>query len=222
MSFNIRLGLGQDDPKGDIYRMKWGINLPAVIAAIRAEAPDIVALQEVAGISQISEIAQALGMNYAFEWHPNGSTRKPWWGVGILTNFPIITSRGVEISSGKGNARSVVIATVDTGSAIIDVVSVHKDKDLKDGISIQNLMTAVSNRKHPTLLIGDFNITPNDHRLDVIKENFLDTAIQIQTKSARETTKRGTFYSSKRRIDYVFAETQYFNIIDASLSQGKH
>ena len=52
MSYNIRLGLGQEDPKGDIYRMPWGRNLDAGIAAIRAGNADIIGLQEVAGVPQ--------------------------------------------------------------------------------------------------------------------------------------------------------------------------
>ncbi len=64
MSYNIRLGLGQEDNKGDIYRMPWGRNLDAVIAAIRAGNADIIGLQEVAGAPKARKIADALNMNF--------------------------------------------------------------------------------------------------------------------------------------------------------------
>jgi len=68
MSYNICLGLGQEDNKGDIYRMPWGRNLDAVIAAIRAGNADIIGLQEVAGVPKARKIADALNMNFVFEW----------------------------------------------------------------------------------------------------------------------------------------------------------
>lgn len=222
MSFNIRLGLGQDDPEGKIHLMKWGRNLSAVIEAIRAESPDIVGLQEVAGITQLKAIAQALDMNYAFEWHKTSSSRMPWWGVGILSKFPITASRGAEISSGPGNTRSILITTVATGSGEIAAVSIHKDKDLKDGVSVLKILDETANEKKPVLLIGDFNITPNDPRLDPVGIKYIDTAIAVRTEGAKEALKRGTFYSAKKRIDYVFAEKQYFTVVDAYLGAKKH
>ena len=113
MSFNIRLGLGQAEPFGNIYRMSWGRELGGVIEAIRSVDPDIVGLQEVAGASQIKKIAKALNMNYAFELHDTGSSREPWWGVGILSKYKILSSKGLQISSGRGNTKHIVIASVD-------------------------------------------------------------------------------------------------------------
>ena len=222
MSFNIRLGLGQEDPEGKIHRMAWGRNLTAVIEAIRAESPDIVGLQEVAGITQLQMIAHALDMNYAFEWHQTSSSRLPWWGVGILSKFPITTTRGTEISTGPGNTRSILVTTIDTGAGEIAAVSVHKDKDLKDGVSVLKILDETATEKKPILLIGDFNITPNDQRLAPVTKKFIDTASVIKTDRAKEVLKRGTFYPAKKRIDYVFAEKQYFTVLDAYLGANEH
>ena len=222
MSFNIRLGLGIEDPSGKIYQMSWGRELGGVINAIRSMDPDIVGLQEVAGVNQIRKLAQAVNMNYAFEWHQTGSSRKPWWGVGILSKYEIRSSRGVQISSGRGNTKHVVIATVDAGGQDITFVSVHKDKDLFDGNSITRILNEVVGRTEPIVLIGDFNITPQDSRLDVIRERYVDTATAVDTERAKEAVKRGTFYWSGRRIDYVFADKASFEVLDSGLVLKKH
>ena len=222
MSFNIRLGLGQADPRGSIYHMNWGRELDGVIEAIRSVDPDIVGLQEVAGIDQMVKIAKALNMNYAFEWHDTGSNREPWWGVGILSKFKILSSKGVQISSGTGNKKHIVIATVDAGDRDLMFVSVHKDKDLYDGSSITNILANVENAKMPVVLIGDFNITPGDGRLDPITERFLDTAEAVNTENTKWVHGLGTFDRSGKRIDYVFAEKAHFKVIDAGLAPAEH
>lgn len=222
MSFNIRLGLGQADPRGSIYHMNWGRELDGVIEAIRSVDPDIVGLQEVAGIDQITKMAKALNMNYAFEWHDTGTNRDPWWGVGILSKFKILSSKGVQISSGAGNTKHIVIATVDAGDRSLMFISVHKDKDLYDGSSITNILANVKNTKIPVVLIGDFNIIPVDRRLDPITERFLDTAEAVNTENTKWVHELGTFKRSGRRIDYVFAEKEHFKVIDAGLVPEVH
>lgn len=218
MSFNIRLGLGQEDPKGKIYHMPWGRNLDSVIAAIRAGNADIVGLQEVAGVPQARKIAEALNMNFVFEWHQTGSSLLPWWGVAILSPHPITSSRGAQISTGRGNTRHIVVANIASPIGPVTALSIHKDKDLKDGLSFKNILKEIEDEKVPVLLIGDLNVKPNDPRLAPFHKNFTDTARAAPTKSAREAEARGTFFRSKqRRIDYIFAETSRFQVLDAFL-----
>lgn len=218
MSYNIRLGLGQEDPKGDIYRMPWGRNLDAVIAAIRAGNADIIGLQEVAGVPQARKIADALNMNFVFEWHQTSSSRLPWWGVAILSPHPIISSRGAQISTGRGNTRHIILANITSPNGQVTVVNIHKDKDLKDGLSFENILKEIEAEKDPVLLIGDLNVKPNDPRLASFLKEFTDTAKAAPTKTAREAEARGTFVRSKqRRIDYVFSETSKFHVLDAFL-----
>ncbi len=216
MSFNIRLGIG---PRGlgDIYRMNWGQNLDQVIAAIGSVNPDVVGLQEVAGIDQIRKLATALDMNYAFEYHDTGSNRPPWWGVGILSKYSIRHARGVQISSGRGNTKHIVTAIVDAGQQDLMFVSIHKDKDLVDGTSITNILANVENATMPVVLIGDLNITPSDPRLERIKERFVDTATVENSENAKQARTLGTFHVGGRRIDYVFAQKAFFKVIDAGL-----
>jgi len=222
MTFNIRLGLGQEEPDGVIYKMNWGRNLPAVIDAIRASDADIVALQEVAGVTQIRSIAEALNMNYAFAWHQTASSRKRWWGVGILSRFPITRSRSAEISWGRGNSRSILIASIATHQGTVSVFSIHKDKDLRDGASIRNILAEARAETNPVLLAGDFNVRPGDKRLNELKKTFVDTAPAAKSRPAQKAIERGTFFPSRKRIDYVFAQAVDFDVIGASLIADEH
>ena len=108
MSYNIRVGYGGRDPGVDPYILsRSGEDLPPIIAAIRSIDPDIVGLQEVAGSGQARRLAEALNMNYAYVYHATGSARRQWWGVAVLSKFPILKAQGTEISSGPGNTKSI-------------------------------------------------------------------------------------------------------------------
>jgi endonuclease/exonuclease/phosphatase family metal-dependent hydrolase len=220
MSYNIRMGIGGRFKGGKLFDMPWGRNLDAVIAEIRAVDPDIVALQEVAGTSQAKTLGQALNLNYAYIGHETPRSTGSWWGVAILSKYPILESRGVEISFGHGNQRSIIIATLDMAGSRATFLSVHKDKDLSDGRSIVEIMDAVEPIPGPVTLIGDFNFTPkkSNGRLEAITKRFVDTATAVRTQGAREAISWGTFVRSKRRIDYVFSDPTYFDVLDVGVT----
>ena len=222
LSFNIRLGIGQEGAQGDIYHLNWGQNLGDVIEAIRSVDPDVVGLQEVAGVGQIKEIAETLNMNYAFEWHGTGSSREPWWGVGVLSKYRIVATEGVEISSGRADTKSILIANLDAAGRKLTAISVHKDKDLNDGSSIANILNALPDSETPVILIGDFNIEPDKSRLIPLTRRFQDTARSVDTATTSVARERGTFYWSGRRIDYVFADKGHFRVVNAGLVPEKH
>lgn len=79
ISYNMRYG--RDD--------QWEKNLKMVIDVLKAERPDIVALQEVY-IQDIRKIARALGLAYfqSVECYPQTRSK----GMGILSRWPLSTS----------------------------------------------------------------------------------------------------------------------------------
>ena len=220
MAYNIRLGIGGQYEPGKLYHMPWGQNLSAVIDEIRSIDPDIVGLQEVAGISQAKEIGAALRMNVAYISHETARNTGRWWGVAVLSKYPILRARGVEISFGRGNQRTVVVATLEIGDILTSVLSIHKDKDLHDGSSIAAIMDIVAPIDGPVALLGDFNFTPSKSkgRLEMIGKRFVDTATAVKTPGARDARRWGTFVRSKRRIDYVFTDPRYFEVMDAGVT----
>ena len=217
MSYNIRVGYGTKDPGADPYTLSMRRkNLPPIVAAIRSIDSDIVGLQEVHGSGQARKLAQALHMNYAYEGHGTGSARPSWWGVALLSKYPIQHAQGIEISSGRGNTKSALLCTIDVRGQLTTFLSVHKDKDLQDGSSFKRLMRVVQQIPGPIVLIGDLNIHPWDPRLQLLRPRFIDTATAVGTEKAREARNTGTFLGLGR-IDYVLADPQFFVVEDAGI-----
>ncbi|MEE8333765.1 MAG: endonuclease/exonuclease/phosphatase family protein [Alphaproteobacteria bacterium] len=226
MSFNIRVGHGADDPGVGPYKLDWGRNLKAIAAAIRSVDPEIVGLQEVAGNGQVKRLARMLGMNHAYVPHPGGAARSEWWGVAILSKFPILEYRRHTISRGPGDAKSIVVAVLDTGIKRLAFVSIHKDKDLKDGSSVVNVLDAVKDIRMPVLIAGDFNIRSHDMRLNPLKRRFTDSMEGVDSAGAVIVRQAGTITSPRthrpRRIDYIFADRKYFTVKDVGLVPQRH
>ena len=227
MSFNIRLGLGREDPNREILYMKsqWGRNLDAVIEAIRSADPDIVGLQEVAGPDQLRQIARALDMNHVFVWHETVGNQKPWWGVGLLSKYPITSSVRASLS----DDRNFVIASVDVGPRNISIVTLHRSHLEFSEQSLPILMGELSQIELPILVTGDFNITPEARmrtardrkQLQPILDKFLDTAREAPTKTAEQASQAGTYHRGGR-TDYIFAEKGNFRILDAGLVAAEY
>ncbi len=221
MTYNIRIGAGTDvGPKQELRDLRFGPEkLQPIVKAIQSVDPDIVGLQEVRGEGQARRLAKALKMHYAFEWH---LTNKQWWGVAILSKFKVLKAWGVEISTGRGSTKSIVIATLKVRGRPVTVVSVHKDKDLEDGDSFRIIMKEVNQIKEPVILMGDFNVDPDDSRLGLLRSRFVDTVTAVNTKNAESVRENGTFFASERRIDYVFVNPLRFKVLDVGLIPYEH
>ncbi len=219
MTYNIRIGAGTGDlPKQEVRDLRFGPEkLQPIVKAIQSVDPDIVGLQEVRGEGQARRLAEALKMNFAVEWHGTNSMAAPWWGVAILSKFKILKAWGVEISTGQGNTKSIVIATLEVGGRPVTAVSVHKDKNLDDGDSFRIIMKEVNRIKQPVILMGDFNVDPDDSRLGLLRPRFVDTVTAVNTENAEYVRDEGTFFQSQRRIDYVFVNPLRFKVLDVGL-----
>jgi len=220
MSFNIRHGCGRESWGNASSAFFKGCpkKLDPVISAIRSADPDVVGLQEVSS-SQAGEIARALNMNYAYSAH-NSSGYGHWWGNAVLSRFQILESETTAIGGSAGHNRSIVTAIVLTKGTPTAFVSVHTDHRLDDERSIKKILHHIDSNSRPTVLIGDFNMLPLDPRTSLItqKSGFSDSAgPEIPGRMI------GTWNSpSGMRIDYVFVQPNYFNVLDAALVSDEH
>ena len=221
MSFNIRHGCGWE---------KWGNASGAffkgctkhydeIIAAIKSADPDVVGLQEVSG-GQAGKIAKALNMNYVHSRH-NPSGYGSWWGNAVLSKFKILESQTIRIGGSAGRNRSMVSATAVVNDMPIAFASVHTDHRLYDSRSVNRILRYVESHSMPIVLIGDFNMTSYDPTISLIKESagFVDSAFE-EVKRGRML---GTYGSPRaERIDYVFVQSEYFNVLEAALVAEEH
>jgi endonuclease/exonuclease/phosphatase family metal-dependent hydrolase len=224
MTFNIRIGAGLTAYGRNPWNLKDEItpDVTPVIAAIHAVDPDIIGLQEVLGEQQAAKIAAALQMNYAYI--PHGIERYGiWWGVAILSRFPLDTAHAYEISYGRGNTRSMLITELSPFNKKIVCVCIHKDKDQTDGHALRTVMRKINSIREPVILMGDLNIKPEDDRHTILSSRLADTAKLAATPTAYFAIKKGTFPGRHRkkqgkRIDYILVDKDKFNILDAGLT----
>jgi endonuclease/exonuclease/phosphatase family metal-dependent hydrolase len=88
--------------------------------------------------------------------------------------------------------RNFIIATVDTGGSEIAAVNVHVPYLEKEETSLRQLMRELVDVRLPVVLMGDFNLKPEEKTLDdpgkkrlqPVLDQFLDTAVEAETKSA--------------------------------------
>ena len=59
--------------------------------------------------------------------------------------------------------------------------------------------------------------------LKPIKDRFIDSCRAVDTETAKEALKYGTYLSGQgQRIDYIFVDPKLFKVVDAGLVPVKH
>ena len=210
LTYNIRAGLGSAEPDRKPQEARGRqIDLAPVVAAIKSTNPDVVALQEVVGEAQARYIAAALGMSYVYARH--GETYGHWWGLAVLSKFPIERHRSFPTSAGRGNTRSDLIAVVRIGTGNVTIINVHVDKDVKDGGPIRRTLANLAAIKGPMVMLGDFNARPKAPRLAPVRARFADVVESETARGAEAVRRHPTFTRDGQavagaRIDYIFID----------------
>ena len=219
MTFNIRHGCGRasfGDTSSRFFR-SCRKHLVEIVDAIRSAAPDVVGLQEVdEGI--IDDIARGAGLHAVFQAH-NGSGYGSWWGNALLSRYPIAGISAFPIGGIPGKNRSALVAKVLVGGDMITVANVHTQNRQKDDVAVQAVRDGMGSEPGLRIVLGDFNMEPADHRLEVIRSmGMTDTA-----RAAPSGSFLGTYDSGLgRRIDYVFVDTKNFEPIASRLIAEEH
>jgi endonuclease/exonuclease/phosphatase family metal-dependent hydrolase len=222
MAFNIRHGCGVESWGNTTSGFFKGCTkkLDRVVSAISSADPDVVGLQEV-DIFHVADIAKALNMNFAYSTH-NPRGYGGWWGNAVLSKFKILESKTTPVGGTGEINRSIVTAIALVNGQHTAFVSVHTDHRLDSDSSVRRILSHVKSLSVPTILIGDFNMTPGDHRISLITEQagFIDTAAAVRTGRAMGTY--GRTPSGGRRIDYVFVQSSFFEVLDAAMVSDEH
>jgi len=225
LTYNIRTGAGLRKPGRSPYLLQDELQpeIEPIIAAIGSVQPDIVGLQEVLGEDQAAAIARALSMNYVYI--PHGWERYgTWWGVALLSRFPIMDAWNQEISEGPGNTRSNLFARIDIGGTTWCVIVMHRDKDQQDGAALWRTMRAVRSITDPVVLLADLNIKPDDRRMAILSTRFQDSLQLCGAEPTRKSgiEKTGTLTGKRaragiKRIDYILVDRGRLNVYDCGL-----
>ena len=199
MTYNIRVGIGMDK-KFDLAR---------TAAVIKRERPDLVGLQEVdRGVErtgrrdEIAELAQLTGMEYAFA--PNLRYQGGWYGVAILSRFPILSVDHRRYANlREAERRGLLRVEVSVNGERLGFVTTHLDYQHEDGrlFETRQLLGALEALDTPLIVSGDFNDEPSGSSYKLLLTRFADAWTESRAGGSDLT-----YPSDKpvKRIDYVF------------------
>ncbi len=190
MSYNIHNGIGLDGVT-DYQR---------TADVIAAQAPDVVALQEVDSVTTRSkgiDVLKELGSMTLM--HATFSGAIPFqggaYGHGILSKEKPLRTRKIALP-GKEELRTALIVELED----YVVCNAHLSLTEADRMtSVEILKRELAKEVKPVILMGDFNAKPDSKEMIVLQEDF---------KSLSDT-KQPTFPADKPNIciDYIFGRT---------------
>jgi len=179
MSYNIHIGIPPTKP--------GTTDIDAIVKAIKAQDPDIVALQEVdvntartGKINEAAVIAEKLKMNFFFAKaidHDGGD-----YGVAILSKFPLSETRihrltTIEGTKGEPRVMATAKITLKNGQPI-RFASTHLDAQrpaTNREKQISEINSISASETLPLIIAGDFNAEPQSTVISKLDEMFTRT-----------------------------------------------
>jgi endonuclease/exonuclease/phosphatase family metal-dependent hydrolase len=186
LTYNIHSGRGADGR----------LDLDRIVAAITAEAPDIVALQEVdvgrprtRSIDQAHELAERLGMQSSF--HAALRVEEEQYGDAVLTALPI---RRVKSATLPGyplfpylEPRGALWVSVETDEGPLQVINTHlglipAEQEAQARQLAGPDWVGGANRNDPLVLAGDLNTTRGTQAYKILTRDLADAIRQIPSR----------------------------------------
>ncbi len=132
------------------------------------------------------------------------------YGNAIISRYPIISAETILIPDPvpkKGETRCILKAKLENGVTVLVTHFGLREVEQENAVS-----TVIDNiEKEKCILMGDFNLTPENEIINPIRERMVDTACKFESKLL-------SFPSDipDRKIDYIFA-TSDMKILDADI-----
>ena len=187
------------------------IDFDIMAETIRKCGADIIGLQEMfdlgeteAFTTQTKVLAEKLGFHYYFAQATKLEKGKYPYGNGIISRYPILQAETViipdpEVRTGKRyyETRCLLKAKIDVGEGL-NVLVTHFGLNADEQENAVN--TVIANLpEEKGILMGDFNVRPENERIIPIRERLYDTAELFDEP-------KGSWPSDNPRgkIDYIF------------------
>lgn len=194
-------------------------NIDSLVTIIEEADADIVALQELS-VPAAARFEQTLTERYPMmAFYPRNPGNS---GVGVMSRYPIEAQefwQNEGIEGALGNMR----AEVDFDGTPVALYSVHPRPPVSfaNGFTlsahseeIDLLMQRLSSETLPTLIAGDFNMTPWMAEYDQVTEDYTDSFREGGASGFGFTFPAGRINLPLLRLDYVFHDDN-FNGIDS-------
>ncbi len=197
------------------------IDFELMASVIKSLDADVVGLQEMRGegadpdyTAQVEKLSELCGMKYYYFARAIDVKNKGPYGNGIISKLPIVNAEVIPIPdpptriSGHGyETRCILKAELEGGlTVLVTHFGLNPDEQ-------QNAVKTVAEaiRDQGCVLMGDFNVTPENRVLEPIRRKMRDTAELFDSEKL-------SFPSDKpdRKIDYIFV-TPDVKVIDADI-----
>lgn len=215
ITYNIQSGFSRDN--------EW--DLEATARVIEDANADIVVLQEVSrgwlvtsGNDQLAWLGRRLDMPYV--WGP--ASTDDLWGNAVLSRFPVVSESLTRYAATQNLKRSALTVGLEINDGfILTVVATHLDNPAgADGPRSAQLeqLVGILAIDRPTIVAGDFNMTPDDPLIErLVGTGLVDAAAEAGALDG--TSEDG------RRIDYIFVSpeiaVQSVEVIDSDASDHR-
>lgn len=170
VSYNIRHGEGMDRK----------LNLARTAEVLRKLKPDFIGLQEVdnvvarsGNVDQAAELGRTLGMHHAFAKFMDYQGGE--YGLAVLSRFPILETHVHKLPDGAEPRVVLEVVTQPDGKGSkLSFASIHLDwtDEALRFRQITMLDKKLTYRKHPIILLGDFNAEPDSQTMKFVKEKW--------------------------------------------------
>ena len=218
MSYNIRQG-----------RDVAGVfDLERTAAVIRAQRPDVVALQEVgrhwaaetdfrdqaADLARRLDMAMVYGANLDRKPAKSGAPRRQY-GTAVFSVSPLLESRNILLprASAENEQRGVLVVDIDLEGEPLRVLNAHLGVSTAERqLQVQAVLDEAGQAPGPQVLFGDLNAKPSESELAPLFEHFAD---------AWAVAGEGDGFTfpvpePKARIDYVLVSA-HFTVLSVSV-----
>lgn len=179
MSYNIRIASPPSTNWG-------GTDLAAIAKVIKANNPDLVALQEVDAFTersgktsdQAKELGEMTGMHYFFAKAVDRSGGD--YGVAVLSRYPIEESQAYRLpplpgSEGEVRGLAFIVVKPFGNNQKVGFISTHLDHRSDDDRRFQAekvLEISAKHKKLPIIFGADLNMEANNKVMEVIKSKY--------------------------------------------------
>ena len=196
------------------------IDFEVMANAIRSVDADIVGLNEMRGKSddpeyyceQVEKLAELTGMPY-FYFAPAICRRGPY-GNGFLSKIPIVKAENVPIPDPnprrferRYETRCVLVAELEGGLRVL-VSHFGLNEDEKEN-AVETTLQLITDEK--CILMGDFNLRPENALLDPIRARLRDTAEMFDSEKLSYPSD-----APKVKIDYIFVSRD-LEVVEADI-----
>lgn len=185
------------------------IDFPLFASIIKDSDADIVGLNEIRGdgvgfeyTNQTASLARLAGFEHYFFAYALFNEKRGYYGNSFLSKIPIVSKEKIFVPKHptkpqckRYERRCLLKVKLENGLTVL-VIHFGLGEDEHE-MAVKTVLKNLPDEKY--ILMGDFNVTPDNPVLDPIRERMTDTAIKFTEEKLSFPSDAPT-----RKIDYIF------------------